>query len=148
MAADLFESYAVTLVAALILGQAALGSLGLVIPLVIPAIGVLTAMIGIFAVSPRANDRSGMAAINRGFFISAIISAVLVTIAAFIWLPDRLIKLTDFELVRDRLGLSVTTLEVLNPRFLVIAAVLLLRAALRARASMADVALLGLAAAA
>ena len=45
MAADLFESYAVTLVAALILGQAALGSLGLVIPLVIPAIGVLTAMI-------------------------------------------------------------------------------------------------------
>ena len=125
MAADLFESYAVTLVAALILGQAALGSLGLVIPLVIPAIGVLTAMIGIFAVSPRANDRSGMAAINRGFFISAIISAVLVTIAAFIWLPDRLIKLTDFELVRDRLGLSVTTLEVLNPRFLVIAAVLI-----------------------
>jgi K(+)-stimulated pyrophosphate-energized sodium pump len=125
MAADLFESYAVTLVAALILGQAALGSLGLVIPLVIPAIGVLTAIIGIFAVSPRPNDRSGMAAINRGFFISAIISAVLVAIAAFIWLPDRLVKLSDFELVRDRLALSVTTLEVLNPRFLVIAAVLI-----------------------
>ncbi len=125
MAADLFESYAVTLVAALILGQAALGSLGLVIPLVIPAIGVLTAMIGIFAVSPRPNDRSGMAAINRGFFISAIISAVLVAIAAFIWLPDRLVKLSDFELVRDRLALNVTTLEVLNPRFLVIAAVLI-----------------------
>ncbi|MEZ5184314.1 MAG: sodium-translocating pyrophosphatase [Candidatus Nanopelagicales bacterium] len=125
MAADLFESYAVTLVAALILGQAALGSLGLVIPLVIPAIGVLTAMIGIFAVSPRANDRSGMSAINRGFFISAIISAVLVAIAAFIWLPDRLVKLDDFELVRDRLALSVTTLDVLNPRFLVIAAVLI-----------------------
>ena len=125
MAADLFESYAVTLVAALILGQAALGSLGLVIPLVIPAIGVLTAIIGIFAVSPRPNDRSGMAAINRGFFISAIISAVLVAIAAFIWLPDRLVKLSDFELVRDRLSLDVTTLEVLNPRFLVIAAVLI-----------------------
>ncbi len=125
MAADLFESYAVTLVAALILGQAALGSLGLVIPLVIPAIGVLTAIVGIFAVSPRPNDRSGMAAINRGFFISAIISAVLVAIAAFVWLPDRLVKLSDFELVRDRLALSVTTLEVLNPRFLVIAAVLI-----------------------
>ncbi|MBK6762110.1 MAG: sodium-translocating pyrophosphatase [Micrococcales bacterium] len=125
MAADLFESYAVTLVAALILGQAALGSLGLVIPLVIPAIGVITAMIGIFAVSPRPNDRSGMSAINRGFFISAIISAVLVAIAAFIWLPDRLVKLTDWTVVGERLQLSVTTAETLNPRFLVIAAVLI-----------------------
>ncbi len=125
MAADLFESYAVTLVAALILGQAALGSLGLVIPLVIPAIGVITAMIGIFAVSPRPNDRSGMSAINRGFFISAIISAVLVAIAAFIWLPDRLVKLTDWTVVGERLQLSVTTAQTLNPRFLVIAAVLI-----------------------
>lgn len=115
MAADLFESYAVTLVAALILGQAALGSLGLVIPLVVPAIGVLTAIIGIFAVAPRPSDRSGMSAINRGFFISAIASAVLVTIAAFLWLPDRFVKLTDFELVRGRLALDVTTLEVINP---------------------------------
>ncbi len=125
MAADLFESYAVTLVAALILGQAALGSLGLVIPLVIPAIGVITAIVGIFAVSPRPSDRSGMSAINRGFFISAIFSAVLVAIAAFVWLPDRITKISDFELVRDRIALSVTTLESFNPRFLVIAAVLI-----------------------
>jgi len=125
MAADLFESYAVTLVAALILGQAALGSLGLVIPLVIPAIGVITAIIGIFAVSPRQGDRSGMSAINRGFFISAIISAVLVAVAAFIWLPDRLTKLTDWTVVGDRLQLDVTTVATLNPRFLVIAAVII-----------------------
>ncbi|MGA0208586.1 MAG: sodium/proton-translocating pyrophosphatase, partial [Candidatus Nanopelagicales bacterium] len=59
MAADLFESYAVVLVAALILGSAAFGELGLVLPLIIPAIGVITAVIGIFAVSPRATDRSG-----------------------------------------------------------------------------------------
>ena len=87
MAADLFESYAVTLVAALILGKAAFGELGLVLPLVIPAIGVITAVIGIFAVSPRATDRSGMSAINRGFFISALISAVLVVIAIFYFVP-------------------------------------------------------------
>ena len=74
MAADLFESYAVVLVAALILGSAAFGELGLVLPLVIPAIGVITAVIGIFAVSPRPTDRSGMSSINRGFFISAAIS--------------------------------------------------------------------------
>ena len=87
MAADLFESYSVTLVAALILGVAAFGSYGLVWPLIVPAIGVLTAIIGIFAVSPRTTDKSGMQAINRGFFISAVISVVLVAVAAFWYLP-------------------------------------------------------------
>jgi K(+)-stimulated pyrophosphate-energized sodium pump len=87
MAADLFESYAVTLVAALILGQAAFGVDGLIFPLIVPMIGVVTAVIGIFAVSPRRGDRSGMTAINRGFFISAVISAVLVGVAAWLYLP-------------------------------------------------------------
>ncbi|MGA4956878.1 sodium-translocating pyrophosphatase [Streptomyces lavendulocolor] len=88
MAADLFESYAVTLVAALILGKAAFGDLGLAFPLIVPAIGVVTAMIGIFAVAPRRADRSGMAAINRGFFISAVISLTLVAVAVFVYLPS------------------------------------------------------------
>ncbi|MEW2578791.1 sodium-translocating pyrophosphatase [Streptomyces syringium] len=88
MAADLFESYAVTLVAALILGKAAFGDAGLAFPLLVPAIGVVTAMIGIFAVAPRRADRSGMTAINRGFFISAVISLVLVAVAVFVYLPS------------------------------------------------------------
>ncbi len=88
MAADLFESYAVTLVAALILGKAAFGDSGLAFPLLVPAIGVITAMIGIFAVAPRRTDRSGMSAINRGFFISAVISLVLVAVAVFVYLPS------------------------------------------------------------
>ncbi|MEV5611473.1 sodium-translocating pyrophosphatase [Streptomyces sp. NPDC052225] len=87
MAADLFESYAVTLVAALILGKAAFGDAGLAFPLIVPAIGVVTAMIGIFAVAPRRSDRSGMSAINRGFFISAVISIVLVAAAVYAYLP-------------------------------------------------------------
>ncbi|MGW4030972.1 sodium-translocating pyrophosphatase [Streptomyces sp. NPDC004838] len=88
MAADLFESYAVTLVAALILGKAAFGDAGLAFPLIVPAIGVITAMIGIFAVAPRRADRSGMTAINRGFFISAAISLALVATAVFVYLPS------------------------------------------------------------
>jgi K(+)-stimulated pyrophosphate-energized sodium pump len=88
MAADLFESYAVTLVAALILGQAAFGSEGLVFPLIVPAIGVITALVGIFATAPRDGDRTGMSAINRGFFTSAFVSVVLVAIAAYSYLPD------------------------------------------------------------
>jgi len=87
MAADLFESYAVTLVAALILGKAAFGEMGLVFPLIVPAIGVLTAVIGIFITKLRSTDKSGMQAINRSFFISAIISAVLVGVATFAYLP-------------------------------------------------------------
>ncbi|MFD7316864.1 sodium-translocating pyrophosphatase [Streptomyces sp. NPDC059883] len=88
MAADLFESYAVTLVAALILGKAAFGDFGLAFPLIVPAIGVITAMIGIFAVAPRRADRSGMSAMNRGFFISAVISLALVAVASFVYLPS------------------------------------------------------------
>jgi K(+)-stimulated pyrophosphate-energized sodium pump len=123
MAADLFESYAVTLVAALILGSAAWGSLGLVFPLVVPAIGVLTAIIGIFAVSPRAGDRSGMSAINRGFFISAVVSAVLVAIAAFVFLPAKMTSLTGVHL--ETLGLTMARLDTFNPRIYAIAAVLI-----------------------
>jgi len=121
MAADLFESYAVMLVAALILGKAAFGELGLVFPLIVPAIGVITAVIGIFAVSPRATDRSGMSAINRGFFISAGVSAVLVVIASFAFLPDSMVKFKGVNL--EGLGLTVAKLTAFNPRILAIGAV-------------------------
>jgi K(+)-stimulated pyrophosphate-energized sodium pump len=121
MAADLFESYAVTLVAALILGKAAFGDIGLVWPLVVPAIGVLTAVIGIFAVSPRAGDRSGMSAINRGFFISALASAVLVAIAAFAFLPGSAARLTGVVIG----GTGFGTVTHFNPRILAIGAVLI-----------------------
>ncbi|WP_051966925.1 sodium-translocating pyrophosphatase [Kitasatospora mediocidica] len=87
MAADLFESYAVTLVAALILGRAVFGDVGLVFPLIVPAIGVATAVLGIVAVAPRVSDRSGMTAINRGFFLSAAVSVLLVLGAVFAFLP-------------------------------------------------------------
>jgi len=98
MAADLFESYAVMLVAALILGKTAFGDKGLVFPLMICGIGVITAVIGIFAVSPRRGDRSGITAINRGFFVSAIVSAIGVAIACFTFLPS---KFSDFQGVSD-----------------------------------------------
>jgi K(+)-stimulated pyrophosphate-energized sodium pump len=88
MAADLFESYAVMLVASLILGKSAFGDKGLIFPLIVPMIGVITAVIGIFAVAPRTGDRSGMTAINRGFFISAVISVIGVAILCFTFLPS------------------------------------------------------------
>jgi K(+)-stimulated pyrophosphate-energized sodium pump len=93
MAADLFESYAVTLVASLILGTAAFGAQGLLFPLIVPAIGVFTAVIGVYITSARTGE-SGLAAINRSFYISAVISAVLCTVAAFVFLPSSFANLT------------------------------------------------------
>ncbi|MFR9779977.1 sodium-translocating pyrophosphatase [Micromonospora sp. MS34] len=87
MAADLFESYAVTLVAALILGRAAFGEDGLVFPLIVSGIGAVIAIIGVFITRLRASDRNGLSAINRAFYISALISAVLVSLAAIQYLP-------------------------------------------------------------
>ena len=86
MAADLFESYAVTLVAALILGASAFGSDGLVFPLLIPAIGALTAVVGVYITKPTAGV-NGLSTINRGFYISAAIGAVASVVLAFIYLP-------------------------------------------------------------
>ena len=92
MAADLFESYAVTLVAALILGQAVFGAKGLLLPLIIGGIGVISSVVGILATKLRSTDRNGLVPINRGFVISALVSLILVAITAFTFLPSKFSK--------------------------------------------------------
>ncbi|GII98431.1 K(+)-stimulated pyrophosphate-energized sodium pump [Sediminihabitans luteus] len=87
MAADLFESYAVTLVAALILGKAVMGEDGLVFPLIVTAIGAVVAVLGVFITRVRGTE-SGLRAIYRGFYVSAVIGAVLAAVAAFVYLPS------------------------------------------------------------
>jgi K(+)-stimulated pyrophosphate-energized sodium pump len=119
MAADLFESYAVTLVAALILGKAAFGDAGLIYPLIVPAIGTVTAVIGIFLTKLRSTDKSAMSAINRSFFLSAIISAGLTALATFTYLPS------DFKLMTGLSPEAVATAGNTNPRVLAIGAVLI-----------------------
>jgi len=119
MAADLFESYAVTLVAALILGKAAFGNEGLIYPLIVPAIGIVTAVIGIFLTKMRSTDKSAMNAINRSFFLSAVISAGLTGLATFTYLPAKFDQLTNFspKVLEDAGNI--------NPRVLAFGAVLI-----------------------
>ncbi len=119
MAADLFESYAVTLVAALILGKAAFGDAGLIYPLIVPAIGTVTAVIGIFLTKLRSTDKSAMTAINRSFFMSAIISAGLTALATFTYLPS------DFKLLTGLSPEAIADAGNTNPRVLAIGAVLI-----------------------
>jgi K(+)-stimulated pyrophosphate-energized sodium pump len=117
MAADLFESYAVTLVAALILGKAGFGDAGLIYPLIVPAIGIITAILGIFLTRLRPSDKTAMTAINRSFFMSAVISAVLVGFATYTYLPSSL---------RNMSGLSMEAQNAdINPRVLALGAVLI-----------------------
>jgi K(+)-stimulated pyrophosphate-energized sodium pump len=85
MAADIFESYEVTLVAALILGFTAYrafgprgAAIGVMFPLFVRAIGVITSIVGIYAVNPRSEQESGMRSINRGFMSSAFLSGLMV----------------------------------------------------------------------
>jgi K(+)-stimulated pyrophosphate-energized sodium pump len=76
MAADIFESYEVTIVAAMILGIASFGHKGVIFPLLVRAIGVVASIISTYSV--RAGDKGtageAMKSVNRGFVIGSILS--------------------------------------------------------------------------
>jgi len=82
MAADIFESYEVTLVASMILALAhaqtdpTLARVWIIFPLLVRAIGVITSIIGTGLVKMRSEEEHPMAPITRGFVWSAIMSAV------------------------------------------------------------------------
>ncbi|MGD0082581.1 MAG: sodium-translocating pyrophosphatase [Acidimicrobiales bacterium] len=82
MAADLFESYEITIIASLILGYSAFRTLGLnparglMFPLIVAGIGILTSFFGIMIVRARDKDKSAMAPINRGFRSSAVLTLI------------------------------------------------------------------------
>ncbi|MCU0913070.1 MAG: sodium-translocating pyrophosphatase [Planctomycetes bacterium] len=78
MAADIFESYEVTIVAAMILGIASFGHKGVIFPLLVRAIGVIASIISTYSV--RAGDKGTVAAamksVNKGFIIGSTISVI------------------------------------------------------------------------
>jgi K(+)-stimulated pyrophosphate-energized sodium pump len=96
MAADLFESYVITIVAAIILGYAAFSSLGgsfaahtaraVVFPLIVPAFGIVASAIGVYAVRARRSDRTAMAPINRGFWLAAALTTLAAGLVAGFYL--------------------------------------------------------------
>src|SRR5436309_4195452 len=94
MAADLFESYEVTLVASIILGVAAFNSiganpaLGLIFPLIARAIGVLASIVGVFAVRATDKDKSAMAPINRGFLTAGVLTVIGTALVAVFYVGN------------------------------------------------------------
>ena len=95
MAADLFESYEVTLVASIILGVAAFQSIGAqprarasIFPLAARAIGVLASIVGVFAVRATDKDKSAMAPINRGFLTAGLLTVIGTAVVAFVYVGN------------------------------------------------------------
>ncbi|MEK7441749.1 MAG: sodium-translocating pyrophosphatase [Chloroflexota bacterium] len=94
MAADIFESYEVTIVSGLILGLALTSlthnSEWIVYPLIVRGIGVVSSIIGTYLVKTPEMDQGGdaMKAIFNGFLSSAAISVVLFGIAGFFYLQN------------------------------------------------------------
>jgi len=78
MAADIFESYEVTIVAAMILGMASFGHKGVIFPLLVRGIGVLGSIISTYTVKAGPDDTSDSAlkTVHRGFWIGSVISIV------------------------------------------------------------------------
>lgn len=78
MAADIFESYEVTIVAAMILGMATFGHKGVIFPLLVRGIGVLGSIISTYTVKAGQDDTSDTAlkSVHRGFWIGSVISVV------------------------------------------------------------------------
>ena len=78
MAADIFESYEVTIVAAMILGWASFGHKGVMFPILVRAIGVIGSIISTYTVraSAKGNVAEAMRQINKGFLIGSAISVL------------------------------------------------------------------------
>ena len=94
MAADLFESFEITIIASLILGFAAFRSIGLnptkgvLFPLIVPAIGILASVVGIFSVRASERDQNAMKPINRGYRLAGLITVIGAFLVAEFYVKD------------------------------------------------------------
>ncbi len=92
MAADIFESYEVTIVSSLILGVALTALTGhlewIIYPLLVRGIGVLASIVGTYLVKGPEEGGNAMQSIFSGFLTSAAISTVLFGLVAYFYMND------------------------------------------------------------
>ena len=94
MAADIFESYEVTIVSSMILGVALHSITGylewIIYPLLVRGIGVIASIIGTYLVKSDSTEEGGnaMRAIFKGFLSSAAMSTAMFLAVAFFYMGD------------------------------------------------------------
>ena len=88
MAADVFESYALTIVAAMILGGSLFGLSGVVFPLLARSGAVLTSILGTFFVKAKSEREDPIKPLIRGFIVSAVSAIVIFMLLAKYLLGD------------------------------------------------------------
>ena len=97
MAADLFETYVVTTVAAMLIGILAFGESGMAfsigMPIVLGAVSILASIIGTFFVKMSPNGTI-MGALYKGLWAAAAIAAVLFY-PVIMWLTPAVLKVTE-----------------------------------------------------
>ncbi len=97
MAADIFESYEVTMVSAMILGLAAFEGypafqyVAVVFPLLVRAIGVVSSIVGTYFVRSKTEKEHIMKSIHRGYTVSAVMSIIGFILIALFWVEGALV---------------------------------------------------------
>lgn len=93
MGADLYESYAGSILSSMVLGVACgYGGKGIALPLLIVVIGILSSIIGIFAVKSgeRAEQTELLKAVNRGIYLASVLTLVGSSIVVYLLIPENL----------------------------------------------------------
>ncbi|MBI2869796.1 MAG: sodium-translocating pyrophosphatase [Chloroflexi bacterium] len=92
MAADIFESYEVTIVSAMILGLILTVSTGqlywIIFPLLVRAAGVFSSIISTYTVRALRDGENAMKAIHRGYILAALISVASFLVFAIFYTRD------------------------------------------------------------
>jgi K(+)-stimulated pyrophosphate-energized sodium pump len=110
MAADLFETYAVTIVAAMLLGHLLYKGVNaaLLYPLVLGALSIVSSIIGTYFVK-AGKDNNPMNALYKGFYVAIALSTLMIAGATFVFMPNGIADISAMKLVMSSLvGILVT----------------------------------------
>lgn len=113
MAADIFESYEVTIVASLLLGLALFHETGsfifIMYPLMVRTIGVFASILGTYQVKAKSEEENPFKAIERGYIFSAVLSIVAFFLLAMLYVglsPTPLLAGGTYDLVGIRVFIA------------------------------------------